>query len=165
MPGSPMSRGGIAPGMSRNEIVIQAPPGEVWDVLMDPWLYTQWVVGNKRIRGVDPDWPAIGSRFHHTVGVGPLMTRDATRIVALRPGEQLELDAHAWPVGTAKVILTLESADGGTRVVMIEEPTRGPARWMETPLLHGLTHGRNVESLRRLKRVVEQRVRQHTEAS
>jgi uncharacterized protein YndB with AHSA1/START domain len=151
--------------MSRNEVVIQATPEQVWQVLLNPWLYTQWVVGNKRIRAVDPDWPAVGSRFHHTVGVGPLMTRDETRIVTLRPQEHLELDAHAWPVGTAKVSLTLEPAEGGTRVVLVEEPTRGPARWMETPLLHGLTHGRNVESLRRLKRVVEQRARQKTEAS
>lgn len=151
--------------MSRNEVVIQATPEQVWEALLNPWLYTQWVVGNKRIRGVDPDWPAVGSRFHHTVGVGPLMTRDETRIVALRPREHLELDAHAWPVGTAKVSLTLEPAEGGTRVVLVEQPTRGPARWMENPLLHGLTHGRNVESLRRLKRVVEQRARQKTEAS
>lgn len=151
--------------MSRNEIVIAAPAQSVWDVLMDPWLYTQWVVGNKRIRGVDADWPKPGSRFHHTVGVGPLMTRDATRIVAVEEPKRLELDAHAWPVGTARVTLELEPAEGGTRVTMLEEPSRGPAKWMETPLLHGLTHGRNVESLRRLKRMVEHRERQGRKTS
>lgn len=151
--------------MSRNEMVIAAPPQAVWDVLMDPWLYTQWVVGNKRIRGVDADWPHPGSRFHHTVGVGPLMTRDATRVVSLEERKRLELDAHAWPVGTARVTLELEAAEGGTRVTMLEEPSRGPAKWMETRLLHGLTHGRNVESLRRLKRMVEHRERQARKAS
>lgn len=147
--------------MSRNEIVIAAAPERVWEALMDPWLYTQWVVGNKRVRGVDADWPRPGSRFHHTVGVGLLRTRDATRVVAAVPPRRLELDAHAWPLGTARVVLELEPAAHGehaaTRVVMTEEPSRGPAKWTETPLLHGLTHGRNVESLRRLKRMVEQR--------
>ncbi|HWH32142.1 MAG TPA: SRPBCC domain-containing protein [Egibacteraceae bacterium] len=150
--------------MARTETVIAAPVEQVWAALMDPWLYTQWVVGNKRVRGVDGDWPRPGSRFHHTVGLGPLATRDFTRLVTAQEHRRVELDAHAWPVGTARVVLELEPVDGGTRVVMHEEPTRGPAKWMETRLLHGFTHGRNVESLRRLRRMVEHRARSDGDA-
>lgn len=143
--------------MSRNHVHIGAPPEVVWRALEDPWLYTQWVIGNKRIRAVDPTWPEPGSCFHHTVGVGLFNTRDRTSVLAVEPGRRLELDAHAWPMGTARVVLELEADGDGTRVTMTEEPTRGPAKWTETPLLHAMSHARNTESLRRLRRMVEQR--------
>ena len=50
-----------------------------------PARYGDWVVGSKRIRAADASWPAPGSRFHHTVGVGPLSLDDHT--------ESLEADA------------------------------------------------------------------------
>ena len=35
-----------------------ATPGQVWAVIADGWTYSQWVVGNSRMRAVDADWPA-----------------------------------------------------------------------------------------------------------
>ena len=54
--------------MSENTTVINASIDDVWSVLSDGWLYPLWVVGASRMRDVDPDWPAVGSRIHHSVG-------------------------------------------------------------------------------------------------
>ena len=51
---------------------VAAPPEAVWDVIADGWTYSQWVVGNSRMRAVDPAWPAPGTAFYHRVGLGPL---------------------------------------------------------------------------------------------
>lgn len=57
--------------MSENTTVINASTDDVWSVLSDGWLYPLWVVGASRMRDVDEDWPAVGSRIHHSVGVWP----------------------------------------------------------------------------------------------
>lgn len=65
--------------MARNETVAGVAPDEMFALLLDPYAYPKWVAGTRRIRGVDRDWPSVGARFHHTVGVGPFSTRDSTR--------------------------------------------------------------------------------------
>jgi hypothetical protein len=49
---------------------IHASRQQVWDVMADGWTYLQWVVGNSRMRAVDPDWPAPGSPFDRRLAVG-----------------------------------------------------------------------------------------------
>ncbi|HYH48339.1 MAG TPA: SRPBCC family protein, partial [Acidimicrobiia bacterium] len=89
--------------MARTEATIQATPERIFEVLMDPDCYGEWVVGSKYIRGADPDWPAVGSRFHHVVGVGPLSISDHTKIEEIDPPRLLKLRARARPLGTALV--------------------------------------------------------------
>jgi uncharacterized protein YndB with AHSA1/START domain len=139
--------------MSRTVAYIPAPPEQVFAVLTDAQTYADWVVGAKKVRSVEPDWPAPGAGFHHTVGVGPLTIRDETRVRDLDPPHRLELQARAWPTGEAHVIMLLETTGGGTRVTMTEEPVRGPARWLHNPLLDAATHARNTVALRRLTRL------------
>jgi hypothetical protein len=50
----------------------------VWDVMADGWTYSQWVVGNSRMRAVDPHWPDAGSTIHHSIGVWPALLNDST---------------------------------------------------------------------------------------
>ena len=80
----------------------------MWRVIADGWLYSGWVVGASRIRAVDPGWPLAGSRLHHSVGAWPLVIDDSTRVAAATPGRSLELVARGWPMGEAKVVITLE---------------------------------------------------------
>ena len=54
--------------MTTNRVEINASPHEVFAILMDAYKYAHWVVGAKRVRATDPNWPEIGARFHHTVG-------------------------------------------------------------------------------------------------
>lgn len=146
--------------MPTNEIDIPAPVDDVWDVLVDPSAYVQWVVGGRTLRGVDPGWPRPGAAFHHTAGMWPVVVKDKTKVIGLHPGQRIELEARARPAGTAKVVITVTPTDdGGTRLVFTEEPLSGPVRLVPRPVMDALTKVRNAESLRRLRTMVEERRR------
>jgi uncharacterized protein YndB with AHSA1/START domain len=137
--------------MATNERFMPVPPEAVWDALADAGGYGYWVVGSSEIRDADPNWPQPGSRFHHTVGVGPLKISDHTESLEARRPSLLRIRAKARPLGTAKVTLAMTPQDGGTRVRMTENPD-GLTSWLTlNPLLQLLTRGRNAESLMRLE--------------
>jgi uncharacterized protein YndB with AHSA1/START domain len=92
--------------------VVHASPQEVFAVLADGWTYPLWVVGATHMREVDPNWPAVGSRLHHSVGTWPLQIHDITQVRAAEPGQLLELHARAWPSGAARVRITLAPSPG-----------------------------------------------------
>jgi uncharacterized protein YndB with AHSA1/START domain len=143
--------------MARNQRYIDAPPERVFAVLADPRCYPEWVVGAKEIRAADPGFPAAGTRFHHSVGVGPLAVRDHTAVLASDPPRSLTLDAHARPLGSATVRLELEPRRAGTRVTMIEDPSGCTTPLKYLPTTHLFARVRNFESLRRLQALVERR--------
>lgn len=127
-------------------------PQAVFDVLRDGTSYGHWVVGTRKIRTVDAGWPAEGTRLHYTVGYGPLRKDDETVSLSYGPDERLELEARAWPAGTARIVIRAEAADGGTLVSIDEAPDKGPAKLLHNPLTDALVKARNVETLRRLER-------------
>src|SRR5687768_2557558 len=90
---------------------IRATPEQIFKVLEDPYTYEYWVVGCKRIRSVENEWPQPGAKFHHTIGIGPLVIHDVTRIVRIDSPRLLELDAHGWPAGEARVRLQLQPGE------------------------------------------------------
>lgn len=141
--------------MATNHGHIAAPPERVFAVLADPVCYADWVVGSDVIRDADPNWPAVGSRFYHRVGVWPLKINDHTEVIAVEPPFRLELRARARPAGTASVKMLLAPAGGGTRVTMIETAGTKISRLAINPLTDPLVYLRNVVSLRRLKRIAE----------
>ncbi len=143
--------------MAHNDVVVAAPPEVVFSVLSDPRSYEHWVVGNKRVRRFDPAWPEPGSEFHHTLGIGPLALRDKTCVAEVDAPRYLVLHARAMPVGMAEVRLELTPEGPGTRVTLTERPIRGPAARFANPLLDLLIRARNAESLRRLRRLAEER--------
>jgi Polyketide cyclase / dehydrase and lipid transport len=143
--------------MARNEQLMQASPDAVFAVLADPRSYAYWVVGSREIRDADMRWPALGSHFHHTVKLGPLSLKDHSLVEDVEPGRFLQLKVKGRPLGTARVRLELDGADGGTRVTMTEDPADRFSRLMFTPLTHRLVHARNVRSLDRLAELAEGR--------
>ena len=94
--------------MSTVSQLFNSPAADVWRVIADGWLYSGWVVGTSRIRAVDDQWPAEGARLHHSVGGWPLVIDDSTQVTAVEPGRRLEVIARGWPMGEAKVVMTLE---------------------------------------------------------
>jgi uncharacterized protein YndB with AHSA1/START domain len=146
--------------MSRTEMVLRAPAEDVWAVLAEPRTYPRWVVGARRIRGVEGDWPSPGSRFFHQVGFGPAHVNDWTRSIEAVPGRRLVMHARMWPVGSARVEIDLESlGDDATRVTMVETPVRGPVDIVYNRVLDGVVDWRNAVSLRRLGAIAARRSR------
>ncbi|HWH95234.1 MAG TPA: SRPBCC domain-containing protein [Baekduia sp.] len=137
--------------MARNERLIPASPERVFAVLSDPDAYCRWVVGSDTVRDADAEWPAVGSRFHHRVGIGPIKVNDHTEVVAMEPARHLELRAKARPLGTARVALDLERRGGGTLVTMVEDAGDPLTRLLFNPITHFLMRRRNDRSLRRLE--------------
>jgi hypothetical protein len=144
--------------MSRTELLVEAPPSAVYAVLMDPWAYGDWVVGSRRIRAVDPEWPAVGARFHHTVGIPVLHLDDSSRLLENIPDRRVRLEVRVRPFGIGVVCLELHAANrDATRVVMTEEPHRGLLDIAWSKPLDWITNLRNKRALQRLARLSEQR--------
>jgi uncharacterized protein YndB with AHSA1/START domain len=143
--------------VARNERLIAASPERIFAILSDPDSYGYWVVGSDTIRDADDGWPAVGTRFHHRVGLGPIKVNDHTEVLAADPPRRLQLKAKARPLGTALVTLTLERRGGGTLVTMVEDAGDPLTKLVFNPLTHLLVRARNAESLRRLERLAVRR--------
>jgi hypothetical protein len=122
---------------------------QLFDVLRDGRSYGDWVVGTRTIRDVDAGWPAEGTCLHYTVGYGPLRKDDVTRSLSYAPDERLELEAQAWPLGTAKIVLRAEERSGGVQLSIEEWPDKGIGATLHNPALDLLVKLRNGETLRR----------------
>lgn len=143
--------------MARNEIAVDATPEQVFAVLADPYCYADWVVGAKAVRAADPAWPQPGTLLHHKVGAGPVELRDNTKVLDCDPPWVLVLEARARPLGVAEVRIEVDADGEGSRVVLHEYVVRPLALRVLSPLVDLAIKARNVESLRRLKALAEQR--------
>ena len=143
--------------MAHNEAYFEAPPEAVWEVLSDPYAYPRWVVGSKVTVDADADWPRPGAEFRVRVGVGPLAYTDRTVCREVNPTHHIALHAGGGGVAGADVDITLAPAGTGTRVTMEERPGGLSAPLRAIAPLQWLIRARNVESLRRFKRIAEAR--------
>jgi uncharacterized protein YndB with AHSA1/START domain len=134
---------------------MDAPVDAVWAVLADGWLYPSWVVGASRMRDVDPAWPGVGAKLHHSVGTWPLLLDDTTTVLACVPRRELVLRARGWPMGEAEIRLALQERADGCEVTMSEDARSGPGRLVPPPVRAALIAPRNTESLRRLAYLAE----------
>ncbi len=141
--------------MATTHTHIAASPDEVFATLANPENYGNWVVGSDAIRDADPSWPKVGSRFHHRIGFGLLKVNDHTEVLEVTPPHRLVMRARARPLATAEVTMLLTACDGGTRVTMIEVAGDPRSRLALNRVTDPLIHLRNLEALRRLRRIVE----------
>lgn len=140
---------------------VEAPASAVWDVLSDGWSYATWVVGASRVREVDPDWPALGSRVHHAFGPWPLLIQDYTRVERCVVGSELVLRARGWPIGEARVHVSVRGlAETRSEVLISEDAVAGPGTLVPPPLRHAIIAPRNRETLYRLALLAEGRHRE-----
>jgi hypothetical protein len=130
---------------------------QVWDVIADGWTYSQWVVGNSRMRAVDAAWPNVGSTIEHSIGVWPLLLDDITVVEECRPPEELVLFAKGRPFGKARITLRLTDIDGGCRIEMAEVPVGAPMGWVPKRLALAAAAPRNRECTWRLAVLAERR--------
>lgn len=139
--------------MAENQIEIAAPPERVWAVLADPQCFDDWVVGAQDVRDADASWPAVGSKLHHSTGVGPLTVDDETAVEVAEPPTRLVLLARAGAAGSFRVTLELRATAAGTTLWMHEEAVEGIAD--HVPGTDSAIHVRNDVSLERLKGLAE----------
>jgi uncharacterized protein YndB with AHSA1/START domain len=140
--------------MAQNETHVAASPEAVWDVLADPYAYPEWVVGTDRTVDADADWPQPDSKFQVHIALG---YKDFTHSREIDPPRRIVLDAAGGPMGAFKITILLKPEGDGTHVTLIEEPT-GPLKYLNLfPPVHYGIKFRNVESLKRFKRLVETR--------
>lgn len=144
--------------MAENQIFCHARPETVYAVLSDPRPYSYVVVGTRRIRSFEPTWPAVGSVFHHSLGVGVTLIRDHTESLEVVEGSRIAMRTYMRPVAVNDVIFDLVAEDDGTRVTLTETAVGGPVA------LPGMRAGadglfwlRNGWVLRRLRTVAERR--------
>jgi Polyketide cyclase / dehydrase and lipid transport len=144
---------------------VKCSPAQVFDVLNDGWTYALWVVGASRMRDVDQGWPATGTKLHHSFGVWPLLINDSTEVLEIEPGKRLLLEARGWPIGEAKVEITVEPDGNGALISIAEDASSGPARLVPEQIRQPVIDFRNQETLRRLAYVVEGRHDNHADIS
>ncbi|HEY2222105.1 SRPBCC family protein [Actinomycetospora sp.] len=130
----------------------------VWSVLCDGWSYPLWVVGATHMRDVDEAWPAVGARLHHSVGLWPFQLSDTTVVRRVEDGSLLDLEARAFPAGTARVVLRLTPTGPDRCRVTIHEYARGGlGRFVPVAVQSPLIRARNTESLSRLADIARRR--------
>lgn len=134
---------------------VPVPCERVWEVLAQGWTYTQWVVGNSRMRAVDPNWPEPGSSIKHSIGIWPLVINDATLVEVCEPPHKLVLCARLGPLGAARITMLLHETAQGCRVEMIEVPVQGPMKAVPNSLALAAAYPRNTECLWRLAALAE----------
>ncbi len=146
------------PARTTTSVSIDAPRAEVYARLADPRTYPSWLAGAQKIREVDPEWPAPGSRFHHRVGFGPLHIDDTTTVVRADAPDELTLRASVGLLGSALVRFRLHGSQP-TIVVFDEAPDGGLMRVLGVTVgrvvLKAGIWGRNLVSLQQLRDQIE----------
>src|SRR4051794_29399639 len=143
--------------MARNQAYIDAPPPTGFSVLSDPESYGARVVGSPALPDAASAFSAVGSRFHHQVGVPPLLINDHTEVLVNEARSRLVLRAKTRPLATARIELQLVADGDGTRVTLLEGAGDLPSRIVFNPITDPLVQLRNQRSLDRLRRLAERR--------
>ena len=97
----------------RTEIEIAAPPGRVWDVVMDPLRLGDWVSAHK-----DVEWGGgeleRGSSFHQTLRLGGVDTGIRWTVTELDRPRRAEWRGEGPARSKAHVVYELRDLGGGT---------------------------------------------------
>jgi hypothetical protein len=141
--------------MAKNSIRTRAEPEVVFDVLDNAYAYARWVVGARRVRAVDPSWPAAGSRFHHAIGTAAGELHDSSKVIQRDRPHQMVLEVRFRPTGVARVDIRVEPAPVGSTIDLEETPTDGPVSRLPRFVIEPLLTLRNAISLQRLRHEVE----------
>ncbi|MFF5160205.1 SRPBCC family protein [Streptomyces sp. NPDC000348] len=135
--------------------LISASPQSVWAVLEDGTRYADWVVGTSSSKPVRGHWPQLGSAIGFEVRFGPLSLSNETVVRRCLPGEALELEAKAGPLGTARIAIELRPWGDHCLVIVDEHPLRGAGGAVHNVAVEALIQIRHRAMLARLARICE----------
>lgn len=140
--------------MAINHVRTTLSPEAVFDHLLDPWRYPEWLLGASTMRDVDASWPEPGSAFHHVVGFGPLQVPDRSKVLEIERPHRLVLHVRVTPIVQGIVTFTVDRIEGGSLLFLQEEPAKSIGGLFR-PVLDPATHLRNHRSLQRLAALME----------
>lgn len=127
--------------------------GDLFGALVDPETYPHWLVGARDIRRIDAGWPAVGTAFHHRVGlIGPLKIADSSKVLEIDVPHVLSLEVRARPFGRGRARFELSELPGNPAartLVRLDETPIG-LLGAATLLLDPLIARRNRRSLGQL---------------
>ncbi|MFD7702061.1 SRPBCC family protein [Streptomyces caelestis] len=135
--------------------LVRTSPQSVWAVLEDGTRYADWVVGTSSSKPVRGHWPQLGSAIGYEVRFGPLSLSNETVVRRCLPGEMLELEAKAGPLGTARIAIELRSWGDHCLVIVDEHPLKGAGGTVHNAAVEALIQIRHRTMLARLARICE----------
>ncbi|CAL9618802.1 SRPBCC family protein [Streptomyces sp. enrichment culture] len=136
--------------------LIKTDPRTVWEVLSDGSRYAEWVVGTATTEPERGRWPELGSAIRYQVRLGPLSLTNRTVVRRCEPGNDLELEAKAGPLGSARIAIALKPWGDHTLVVVDEHPLRGMGGALHNTAVEALIQLRHRSMLSRLADVCEE---------
>jgi hypothetical protein len=86
-----------------------------------------------------------------------LVIDDTTEVIEIQPDQRIVLEARGWPVGTARVEITVQPDGNGSLVSIAEDVSSGPGQLVPQPVRVAAMDLRNKETLRRLAYLAEGR--------
>ncbi|MFF7856262.1 SRPBCC family protein [Streptomyces sp. NPDC007904] len=135
--------------------LIRTSPQAVWAVLADGTRYAEWVVGTSESEPVRGQWPQLGAAIRYEVRFGPLRLSDETVVRRCEPGQVLELEAKAGPLGTARIAIELRPWGDDCLVIVDEHPLRGAGGTIHNVGVEALIQIRHRAMLGRLAKLCE----------
>lgn len=144
--------------------LIKVSPSAVWDVLADGHRYAEWVVGTSESEPVRGQWPHKDAAIRFQVPLGPLKLSNETVVRRCEEGVDLELEAHAGPLGTARIAIELRPWGEHCLVIVDEHPLQGAGGRLHNVGFDALIQLRHRTMLARLARLCENEVREAHEA-
>ncbi|NEC88492.1 SRPBCC family protein [Streptomyces sp. SID12501] len=135
--------------------LIKVSPQTVWAVLADGSRYAEWVVGTSESKPVRGQWPQVDSAICYEVRVGPLRLTNETAVRHCEEGSELELEAQAGILGTARIAIELRPWGKHCLVIADEHPLQGAGGLLHNFGVDALIQLRHRAMLARLARVCE----------
>ncbi|MEW1871427.1 SRPBCC family protein [Streptomyces caelestis] len=135
--------------------LIRTSPQSVWAVLEDGTRYADWVVGTSSSKPVRGHWPQLGSAIAYEVRFGPLSLSNETVVRRCLPGEMLELEAKAGPLGTARIAIEVRPWGDHCLVIVDEHPLKGAGGAVHNVAVEALIQIRHRTMLARLAKICE----------
>lgn len=144
--------------------LIKVSPEAVWAVLADGSRYGEWVVGTSASEPVRGQWPQVDSAIGYEVRVGPLRLTNETVVRHCVEGSELELEAKAGALGTARIFIKLRPWGSYCLVIADEHPLQGMGGVLHNVGVEALIQLRHRAMLARLARLCETQAEAGTEA-
>jgi carbon monoxide dehydrogenase subunit G len=144
----------------RAAIEIAAPPQAVWDVIMDPHRFADWVTIHRRLHRSDAGELRVGFRVDQTLALAGAPFKVRWHLAQLEP-PALGVWEGRGPAGShARIVDRLAPVDGGagTRLEYLNEYTNPGGligRVAGRVLVSGLAEREAARSLERLKALME----------